>query len=225
MQGVVLKARVVGVFRTGITSLDAGVAYALLAKAQVVLERPNVVNQLRLRLAEPEAARDFALRIEERFGYRAESWQEANANVLGIFVIQRAIMYSTIGAILVVAGFGIFNVVSTVAWEKARDIAIMKSIGFRERDILSVFLLQGLLVGAAGTLLGWLLGFLLVAFMGSLRFEIEGFVRLQGFVLHRSPDHYALSGAFALSASLLAAWVPARRAARVNPVDIERGAS
>jgi len=136
MQGVVLKARVVGVFRTGITSLDAGVAYALLAKAQVVLERPNVVNQLRLRLAEPEAA---------------------------------------------------------------RDIAIMKSIGFRERDILSVFLLQGLLVGAAGTLLGWLLGFLLFAFMGSLRFEIEGFV------LHRSPAHYALSGAFALAASLLAA--------------------
>lgn len=224
-QGVVLKARVVGVFRTGITSLDTSVAYALLAKAQVVLERPNVVNQLRLRLADPEGARDFALRVEERFGYRSESWQEANANVLGIFVIQRAIMYSTIGAILVVAGFGIFNVVSTVAWEKARDIAILKSIGFRERDILAVFLLQGLLVGVAGMVLGWLLGFLIVAFMGSLRFEIEGFVRLQGFVLHRTPLHYAASGAFALATSALAAWIPARRAARMDPVDILRGAT
>ena len=221
----VFKAKVVGVFRTGITSLDTSVAYALLAKAQVVLERPNVVNQLRLRLARPEDARDFALRVEERFGYRAESWHEANANVLGIFVIQRAIMYSTIGAILVVAGFGIFNVVSTVAWEKARDIAILKSIGFRERDILAVFLLQGLLVGVAGMVLGWLLGFLIVAFMGSLRFEIEGFVRLQGFVLHRTPLHYAASGAFALATSALAAWIPARRAARMDPVDILRGAT
>ncbi|MFZ9485229.1 MAG: ABC transporter permease [Alphaproteobacteria bacterium] len=224
-QGVVLKAKVVGVFRTGITSLDTSVAYALLAKAQVVLERPNVVNQLRLRLARPEDARDFALRVEERFGYRAESWHEANANVLGIFVIQRAIMYSTIGAILVVAGFGIFNVVSTVAWEKARDVAILKSIGFRERDILLVFLLQGLLVGVAGMVLGWLLGFLIVAFMGSLRFEIEGFVRLQGFVLHRTPVHYALAGAFALATSALAAWIPARRAARAAPVDMLRGAT
>ena len=224
-QGVVLKAKVVGVFRTGITSLDTSVAYALLAKAQVVLERPNVVNQLRLRLVDPEGARDFALRVEERFGYRSESWQESNTNVLGIFVIQRAIMYSTIGAILVVAGFGIFNVVSTVAWEKARDVAILKSIGFRERDILAVFLLQGLLVGVAGMVLGWLLGFLIVAFMGSLRFEIEGFVRLQGFVLHRTPLHYAASGAFALATSALAAWIPARRAARVDPVDILRGAT
>ena len=225
MQGTVLKARVVGIFRTGITSVDTTVAYALLKKAQVVHDRPNVVNQLRLRIAEPEAAQGVARRIEARFGYRAEPWQESNANVLGIFVIQKAVMYATIGAILVVAGFGIFNVVSTVAWEKARDIAILKSIGFRERDILAVFLLQGLLVGAAGMLLGWLLGFLLVAFMGSLRFEIEGFVRLQGFVLYRSADHYAISGAFALASSLLASWVPARRAARVNPVDIVRGAS
>ena len=181
--------------------------------------------EVRLRLARPEDARDVALRVEERFGYRAESWHEANANVLGIFVIQRAIMYSTIGAILVVAGFGIFNVVSTVAWEKARDVAILKSIGFRERDILLVFLLQGLLVGVAGMVLGWLLGFLIVAFMGSLRFEIEGFVRLQGFVLHRTPVHYALAGAFALATSALAAWIPARRAARADPVDMLRGAT
>jgi lipoprotein-releasing system permease protein len=73
--------------------------------------------------------------------------------------------------------------------------------------------------------LGWVLGFLIVAFMGSLRFEIEGFVRLQGFVLHRTPLHYAASGAFALATSALAAWIPARRAARADPVDILRGAT
>jgi len=77
----------------------------------------------------------------------------------------------------------------------------------------------------AGTLAGWLLGWLLVSFMATLRFEIEGFVRAQGFILYRSPVHYAISGGFALASSVFAAWLPSRKAARVNPVDIVRGAA
>jgi lipoprotein-releasing system permease protein len=225
IHGTTLKAKVVGVFRSGITSVDNTVAYTLLKKAQVVQDRPNVINQLRLRLTDVEQAQAVAQRIENRFGYRAEPWQESNANVLGIFVIQNAIMYSTVGTILIVACFGIFNVVSTVIYEKTRDIAILKSMGFRERDVKRIFVLQGLVVGIVGTLAGWLLGWLLVSFMGSLRFEIEGFVRSQGFILYRSPIHYAISGGFALTSSVFAAWLPSRRAARVNPVDIVRGAA
>jgi lipoprotein-releasing system permease protein len=224
-QGVALKAKVVGVFRSGITSVDNTVAYTLLKKAQVVQDRPNVINQLRLRLVDVEQAQSIAQRIEVRFGYRAEPWQESNANVLGIFVIQNAVMYSTVGTILIVACFGIFNVVSTVVYEKTRDIAILKSMGFRERDVQRIFILQGLVVGIVGTLAGWLLGFLLVSFMGTLRFDIEGFVRSQGFILYRSPVHYAISGGFALVSSVFAAWLPSRKAARVNPVDIVRGAA
>ncbi|MBL8699900.1 MAG: ABC transporter permease [Alphaproteobacteria bacterium] len=224
-EGTTLKAKVVGLFRSGITSIDNFQAYALLKKAQVVQDRPNVINQLRLRLADVEQAQDLAARLEARFGYRAEPWQESNANVLGIFVIQNAIMYSTVGAILVVACFGIFNVVSTVIYEKTRDIAILKSIGFRERDIKRIFVLQGLLVGIVGTLCGWALGYGLVALLASLRFEIEGFVRTQGFILYRSPTHYLVAGGFAILSSVVAAWLPSRRAARVNPVDIVRGAA
>ncbi len=224
-QGVALKAKVVGIFRSGITSVDNTVAYTLLKKAQVVQDRPNVINQLRLRLVDVEQAQAVAQRIEARFGYRAEPWQESNANVLGIFVIQNAVMYSTVGTILIVACFGIFNVVSTVVYEKTRDIAILKSMGFRERDVQRIFILQGVVVGVVGTLAGWLLGFLLVSFLGTLRFEIEGFMRSQGFILYRSPVHYAISGAFALASSVFAAWLPSRKAARLNPVDIVRGAA
>jgi lipoprotein-releasing system permease protein len=184
-----------------------------------------VVNQLRLRIVDVTQAQEVARHIEARFGYRAEPWQEANANMLGIFVIQNAVMYSTVGAILIVACFGIFNVVSTVVYEKTRDIAILKSMGFAERDIRRIFVLQGFLVGVVGVACGWLLGFAIVEAMATLRFDIEGFVRTQGFILYRSPMHYALSGGFALGAAVFAAWLPARRAARVNPVDIVRGAA
>lgn len=223
--GVILKMKVVGIFRSGITAVDNFDSYTLLKKAQVLQERPNVINRIRLRLDDIEASRAVAARIEDRFGYRSEPWEETNANVLGIFVIQNAIMYSTVGAILIVATFGIFNIISTVIYEKVRDIAILKSIGFREGDIKRIFVLEGLMVGLVGTLLGWLLGWALVEFLGTLRFSVEGFVKSQGFILYRTPIHYLISGGFATTAAVLAAYLPARRAARVNPVEIVRGAA
>lgn len=223
--GVLMKMKVVGVFSSGITLVDNFDTYTLLKKAQVLQNRPNVINRVRVRLDDVEQAAPLAAIIERQFGYRAEPWQEQSRNVLGIFVIQNGIMYSTVGAILVVSCFGIFNVISTVVFEKTRDIGILKSMGFRDADIRRIFLYQGLIVGVIGTLIGWAMGYGLVEFMGSLRFDMEGFVRAQGFILYRTPRHYAISGVMAVTAAVLAAWLPARRASRLNPVDIVRGAA
>ena len=223
--GVALKMKVVGVLRSGITTVDNFIAYALLKKAQVLQDRPNVVNQIRLHLADVETAQDLARRIEARFGYRTEAWQETNQNVLGIFVIQNGIMYSTTGAILVVAAFGIFNIISTVVLEKTRDIAILKSIGLEERDIQAVFLLEGLLIGVLGAMLGWGAGFGLTELLGTVRFEIEGFVKSQGFYLSYSPTHYLIAAGVAVAAATFAAYLPARKAARLDPIAILRGAA
>ncbi|CAA7625351.1 ABC-type transport system [Candidatus Terasakiella magnetica] len=222
--GVVLKMKVVGIFSSGITLIDNFDTYTLLKKAQVLQNRPNVVNRVNIRLDDVEQAGPLAAEIEHQFGYRSEPWQEQSRNVLGIFVIQNAIMYSTVSAILIVACFGIFNVISTVVFEKTRDIGILKSMGFFDRDIRRIFIMEGLIVGIIGTLIGWAMGWALVEFMASMKFEMEGFVRAQGFVLYRTPRHYILSAAMAIVSATLAAWVPARRASRLNPVDIVRGA-
>ncbi|MBR9971608.1 ABC transporter permease [Magnetospirillum sulfuroxidans] len=222
-EGVVMRMKVVGIFVSGITLMDNFETYALMKKAQVLQNRPNIINRIRIRLDDVEQAADLAKTIEARFGYRSESWQEQSSNVLGIFVIQNAIMYSTVGAILIVACFGIFNVISTVVFEKTKDIGILKSIGFRDADIRRIFVYEGLMLGVIGVILGWALGYGLVEFMGTLDFKMEGFVRAQGFVLYRTPKHYAISGAMALTASTFAAWLPARRASRLQPVDIVRG--
>ncbi|MBF0305466.1 MAG: ABC transporter permease [Alphaproteobacteria bacterium] len=221
--GVAMRMKVVGIFSTGITAIDNFETYALLKKAQILQDRPDTINRIRLKLADIERADEVARRIETRFGWRTESWQEASKNVLGIFVIQNGIMYSTVSAILIVACFGIFNVISTVVFEKVRDIAILKSIGFAERDVRRIFVLEGLAVGVAGTACGFLLGYGMVEFMASLEFEIEGFVRSQGFVLDRSPWAYVTAGGAATASATLAAWLPARRAAKLHPVDIVRG--
>lgn len=224
-EGVVMRMKVVGIFRSGITSMDNFETYALLKKAQVLQNRPNIINRIRLRLEDVEQARVLAQGLESRFGYRSESWQEQSSNILGLFVIQNAIMYSTVGAILIVACFGIFNVISTVVFEKTKDIGILKSMGFRDAQIRRIFIAEGMMVGLIGTVLGWALGYGLVEFMGTLDFKMEGFVRAQGFILYRTPIHYLISGAMAMTSSTFAAWLPARRASRLQPVDIVRGAA
>jgi lipoprotein-releasing system permease protein len=131
-----------------------------------------------------------------------------------------------VGAILLVAGFGIFNIVSTITHEKARDIAILKSLGFREADMRRLFLLEGLAIGAGGMMLGWAMGYALSLLLGLVRFELRGVSgELTGLPLAWSFWHYAIAGALALVAAGVAGYLPARRAARLNPVDIVRGAT
>lgn len=223
--GAVLKMKVVGIFNTGVTAIDNFESYTLLKKAQVLAGRINVINQLRVRLPDVSVARQTARQFEDRFGYKAESWEESYSNVLGLFKIQNGIMYSSVGAILIVAAFGIFNIISTVVNEKRRDIAILKSIGLTENDITRIFLIQGLILGVIGTLLGWLVGFGLTELLSTIRFDMEGFIRSQGFILNRGWTPYFLAAGFALLASTFAAWLPARKAARIDPVDIIRGAA
>ncbi len=151
-RGVTLTMRIVGIFHTGIATFDQGQAYTLLTTMQIAQDRPNVVNQIVIRLTDVTQAEPLARRIEARFGDRTESWEEQAANILTVFVIQNAIMYSVTGAILLVAAFGIYNIISTVVFEKTRDIAILKSLGFTERDIQLLFLLQGLFAGTLGAL-------------------------------------------------------------------------
>lgn len=224
---VALSMKITGLFSTGITSIDNGQAYALLKAVQILEDRSNIINQIRIRLADVEAAEPTARLIEERFRYRTESWEETNRNVLSIFVIQNAILYSVVGAILLVAAFGIYNIISTVVYEKTRDIAILKSLGFGERDIQLVFLVEGILVGIAGGIAGALVGTGLVELMASIRFQTGGTMLggRTGFILARELWPYLAGAAFAVVASAIAALIPARRAARLNPVEIVRGAA
>ncbi|PMU65860.1 ABC transporter permease, partial [Pseudomonas sp. GP01-A5] len=86
------------------------------------------------------------------------SWVEASEDVLSVLLIRNIIMYSVVSAILVVASFGIYNTISTIVMEKTRDIAILKSMGFHARDVRNIFLLEGLIVGLIGSLLGLAVG-------------------------------------------------------------------
>lgn len=224
--GEIRRYRVVGLFHAGAQARDEGEVFVVIKTAQILAERPNVINDIRIRLDDPEAARAVARRVEAQLGYKAVSWQEANESIMEVLIIRNVIMYTVVAAILLVAGFGIFNIVSTITHEKARDIAILKSLGFREADMRRLFLLEGLAIGIAGSVLGWTVGFGLSLLLASIRFELSGPMgELTGLPLTWSVWHYAIAAGFALVAAAVAGYLPARRAARLNPVDIIRGAT
>jgi len=217
--------RVVGIFRTGNAAYDEGQAFVLLKRAQSLLGRENRVNRVIIQLADPYTARSVAQTIEAATGYKSVSWVEASEDILSLLLVRNVIMYSVVSAILVVAAFGIYNTISTIVMEKTRDIAIMKAMGFHARDLRRIFLLEGLIVGVLGSGLGVLLGLVLMQTLGQVAIRPPGVSEVVHLPVWWGVEQYALAITFAMLSCLAASYLPARRAGRVHPVDILRGAA
>lgn len=225
--GVILQMKVVGIFDSGVTQVDLNTSYANIKKVQVLQDKVDKINQINVRLEDVDSAPEVATVLERRFRYKAESWQEAFQNIFELFVVQNGIMYTTVSVILLVAGFGIYNIISSAVMEKYRDIAILKSMGFSERDVVAIFFVQGVIMGLIGVACGWALGAVLVEVLSSVKLSLKKDVpvRMDGFPMFRSVWLYVAGGAMGMVSAAIAAWIPARRAARLHPVDIIRGAS
>jgi len=223
--GLSRRFKIVGLFHTGISSSDEALAYAPLKAVQILLEKPDVINRITIKLNNIDEANAVADRAERQLGYKAVSWEEANEGLMEAFAIRNIIMYTVVGAILVVAGFGIFNIISTIVHEKARDIAILKSLGFPEGDIQVIFVAEGLVIGVLGALAGCLLGFALSSYLATVRFEFSVGREVTHLPIYMSAWHYGIASFIALVSASVAGFFPARRAARLNPVDIIRGAA
>jgi len=222
--GARLSAQVVGFFHSGVRQIDEGSAYVLTKTGQILAQQTGLINELRVRLADPLASRDIAARIENDTGYKSVSWQEANEDLISTFIIRNIIMYTVVGAILLVASFGTYNIISTITHEKTRDIAIMKSLGLPEITVRSIFVVEALMIGIAGALAGFAFGYVLCLGLGSIRIT-NPFIDSDRLPLVYAPLHYALAGAVALASSVIAGYQPARKAARQHPVEIIRGAT
>jgi lipoprotein-releasing system permease protein len=223
-QGARITAQVVGYFHTGVRSNDEGSAYALTKTGQILARQTGLINELRVRLKDPMAAREVAARIENETGYKSVSWQESFEDLLSTFIIRNLIMYAVVGAILLVASFGTYNIISTITHEKARDIAIMKSLGLAQGTVRSIFVLEALIIGTAGALAGFVLGYLLCQGLGAIRIR-SPFIDTDRLPLAYNALHYLLAGMVALVSSVAAGYQPARKAARQHPVEIIRGAT
>ena len=199
-----MSATVVGTFHSGFRVTDETTGYVLLKTAQILEKQTGIINEIRVRTRDAMDARLIAERIGVQTGYKSISWQEAQEDLLAAITIRNVVMYTVVGAILLVASFGTYNIISTITHEKTRDIAILKSLGFRDRTIIP--------------------GYLLTRGLASLEFS-NPFSDSNHLPVLYSTKHYLFATGVALLSSLIAGYFPARAAARLHPVDIIRGAT
>ncbi|MBK8254028.1 MAG: ABC transporter permease [Polyangiaceae bacterium] len=218
-----MNLKVVGIFDAALPPIDNRRVYVTVRTAQILLGKPDIVGQIEMKLRDENTASEVREVVERSFGYDAESWQEANANFLALFQQQNMIISFVVGAILAVGGFGILAIQIMIVLQKTRDIAILRSVGFKRNDILLMFLLQGAIIAAIGAVVGDIGGHYLVAFLGTLKIKQEGLVRSETFMVYDDPKFYVYGALFALAVGILASLIPALRASRVEPVDVLRG--
>ncbi len=221
--GTPLDLRVVAIYESGVTPLDRTRGYALLHNVQALLGRPDAIGQIEVRLTDSDDAERMTAHIENLFGYDAESWQEANASFIAVFRQNHTVVGLVIAATLLLGGFGILAIQIMIVLEKTRDIAILRSVGLRRKDILGIFLMQGALIALIGGLLGAVLGKIAIVELAKLKVEGNPLLKTSTFLVTDDPMYYVEGIVFALVVGVVASFIPAWRGARVEPVDVLRG--
>jgi lipoprotein-releasing system permease protein len=216
--------KIVGIFQTGVTPVDYGRLYMMINNAQTLLDKKNIINQVIIRTDDYEKARDYAAQIESIIGYKTESWQEANSNFLKIFGVQQVITYIITGALLVVAAFGVLNILIMAVLERVNDIAILKSFGFSRQDVTIIYMAQGFVIAVIGATTGTVLGKILIEGLRRLPVKMEGMIKAEGILMSENLSIYVTAYVATLAIVTMAAIYPARRAAKYDPVEVIRGA-
>lgn len=214
--------KIVGFYSLGSRFADAQ-AYGALQDVQKLRGTPNVVNEIAVRLWDYTQAADMATTWSALLPERTESWDQQNANILSMFTLQNALRYSMIATVLIVAGFGIHNVLNMTVNQKRQDIAILRSMGYDEFDIIALFFSQGFILGVFGGALGLLAGYLICRYLQTVQFMMTTPGGAPG-TLHidLSWSIYAQAAGLALFAASIASILPARAAGKLTPIDIIR---
>lgn len=220
------KFEVAGIFRTGMYEYDNKFMYTTLPAAQELTDMGSAVTGLEIRVPDAMQARRIGLALQEALGfpYRAEDWQTMNASLFSALQLEKLAMEIILLLIVVVAAFNIISTLVMVVTDKTREIGILKSMGVTSRQVLRIFILQGVVIGAVGSVLGLAGGLTLVWLLDRYQFiTIPGDI----YFIDRLPvaldfGDIGLILAASVLISFLATIYPARQAARLMPVEAIR---
>ena len=219
------RYRVVGIFETGVQEYDRRRVFIHLREAQELLGQPDKSSFLQVSLYDNNQAEIVAEHMQEVLQHDVLPWQKSEKTWLEVFRALRVSSGITMSVIIMVAALGMFNTLAIIVMERRREIAILRSMGYTRRDVVRIFVGQGAIVLLAGTVLGWLFGFLLTLGLEALPIRIRGIFSTDHFVVNWSIWHYVGATLVAAVVVLVASYMPARRAARIEPGEIIRGAS
>jgi lipoprotein-releasing system permease protein len=211
--------KVVGLFQTNNSNVDKTKSYINISAAQqLLLEGPTYVSDINIDVTNFDKAPDYSQKFSTLTGYKAEDWKAANETLVAAGKMRKIIITAVSLSILLVAGFGIYNILNMTISQKINDIAILKAMGFRGKDVVRIFVQQALIIGFMGILIGLLMASLLIIRMS--KFYVGGDIGY--FPIRFEPNIYLRGSIFGFIITLLAGYIPAKKAADVDPVEIFR---
>jgi len=217
---------VAGIFSSGFFEVDDNWVFTSIGAAQKALGLGDVINQMELKVDNLDAAPVIAKDVEKAVGekYTTTTWQERNKQLLSALTMERVVTIIVIGLIELVAALNIFITLVMMVMEKYRDIAVLMSMGARHAQIRRIFMLQGVLIGVAGSAIGLVLGYAISYFANKYRLiPLQESVYSMSFVPFESrwTDGIWIA-ALAILVSFIATIYPARNATRIAPAEVLR---
>jgi lipoprotein-releasing system permease protein len=223
-QGDRFQLKVVGYYQSGIADFDKTQSFASVATTQKILGKgPDYITDIQVKLKDILLAPKIAPEYQKKFNTNAIDIQRANAQFETGTKVRNIISYAVGITLLIVAGFGIYNILNMMIYEKMDTIAILKATGFSGYDVKSIFIIISLTIGIAGCFAGLFFGFLMTLFISTIPFNTEALPTIKTYPVSYNVIFYFIAFCFSLITTFLAGWFPAKKASNIDPVEIIRG--
>jgi lipoprotein-releasing system permease protein len=223
-KGDVFPLKIVGFYQSGVADIDAVQSFANLKTVQRILgEAENYITDINVKLKDIDLALPMSKTIESQFDLTAVDIKTANAQFETGTTVRNLITYAVSITLLIVAGFGIYNILNMLIYEKMNDIAILKATGFSGKDVQYIFMSQAMIIGFLGGVLGLLVGYVLAKFIGTIPFETAALPRVKTYPVNLNPMFFVIGFIFAMVSTFLSGYLPSKKAKRIDPVTIIRG--
>lgn len=219
--GELRPLKIAGILSLAVEEVDKTLMIASLTDVQQLNKSPGRINEISVSLVDIDRSQELADSWKLVSRDKVETWEEVNASFLQIFVFQDIVRITVTTAILVVAAFGIYNVLSIIVNQKRREIAILRSIGYPPKMILQLFLIQGIMLGFSGAIFGLLIGFGLNLYIETIDLGIP-IGTGNHLIISFSPHIYVMGFSMAFLSAILASLLPAYAASKLTPIDIIR---
>ena len=219
--GVTRNFKIIGILETTLGSVDNTKAFVRINSArQLVSKNRSYATDIQINIKDFYEAEAVAANLSGLVDYKVESWNEANGQLEAGSDLRDILAIAVSLTILLVAGFGIYNIMNMTVNEKIKEIAILKAMGFEGRDIVEIFLVQSIIIGALGGVVGLIFGAIASIITDKIPFNIASVETLP--MAFRVEDYVAAFG-FGLLTTFIAGYLPAKKASQVDPVEIIRG--
>ncbi len=218
-----MQLKVSGIFSFGITTIDNVRTYFSAKTLQKLLDQENAITAIHIKLKDRDNV-DLKTAISQNFKEtNVEDWKDSNKTIVIGNKVRDILTWSVSFALLLVAGFGIYNILNITVIQKRKDIAVLKTIGYSSRDVVFIFLVQSLIIGLIGAFFGVVLGYVLSYMISITPLDTSDFIIVDTYPINFKAIYYVLGFSFGLLTTIFAGYFPSKKASKVDPVTIIRG--